>query len=181
MIEPRAKTDESLQDFPGALGRQGIVGVGGTCVLRNVAVVTNDHSLIGSKRPYMPGKIIDMSGPAAEYSIYAHKQVVVVLPKPADGVPKDDYRIALKVAGLKAAVYLARAGKGLVPDETEVYDLPLLSKHDPGMENLPKIAYIFQMYMNQLEAGAFKPAKLGLKVREGLQSKNELSLFIFSL
>jgi glycine reductase len=151
VIEPRAKTDGSSEDFPGAIGKQGIVGEGITCVLRNVAVVTNDQSNVGSKGPYMPGKVLDMTGPAAGLSRYSDKHIVVVLPSPSEGVKMDDYRIALKMAGLKTAVYLARAGKETAPDETEVYDLPAPAEASKGMEGLPRVAYIFLLYMNQLE------------------------------
>ncbi len=43
VVEPRAKTGGSGEDFPGAVGRQGTVGEGRTCVLRGVAV---DYRLI---------------------------------------------------------------------------------------------------------------------------------------
>jgi len=151
VIEPRVKIDSLVDDFPGALGNQGIAGEGRTCVLRNVAVVINDQSQLCSKGPYLPGKILDMSGPAAEFSIYSKKQVVVILPKPSDNVTRNDYLLALKLAGLKASVYLASAGKKLAPDETELYELPPLTEIPEGMEDLPKVAYIFQVYMNQLE------------------------------
>jgi len=165
VIEPRAKIDGPSEDFPGALGRQGIAGEGSVCVLRNVAVVTNDQSNVGSKGPYMPGKILDMSGPAAGLSSYSDKYIVVVLPQPAEGVSKNDYRIALKITGLKTAAYLARAGKDLEPDETEVYDLPSSGEASKGMEGLPRVAYIFQMYMNQLEEIRGEPILYGDNIR----------------
>ena len=35
----------------------------------------------------------------------------------------DDYRLAIKKAGLRAAVYLAAAAKEIIPDETQIYEL----------------------------------------------------------
>jgi len=134
-------------------------------VLRNVAVVTNDQSRKGSKGPYMPGKVLDMTGPAAKLSIYSDKHIVVVLPQPADGVSKNDYLIALKIAGLKTAVYLARTGKDVEPDETEVYDLPSPAEASKGMEGLPRVAYIFQLYMNQLGEIKGEPILYGDNIR----------------
>jgi len=164
VIEPRAKTRGSGEDFPGALGKQGKIGDGSTCVLRGVAVVINDYelSLVSVDQA---GKIIDMSGPGAEASIYSKTHNVVVSPHAADGVSPDGYRIALKLAGLKTAVYLARAGKELKPDEVEVYDLPPLVEVAKGMEGLPKIAYIFQVYMNQLQAIPGEPILYGDSIR----------------
>ncbi|MBW2609309.1 MAG: beta-aspartyl-peptidase [Deltaproteobacteria bacterium] len=165
VIEPRAKIDSLVEDFPGALGKQGIAGEGSTCVLRNVAVIINDQSQLCLKGPYLPGKILDMSGPAAEFSIYSKKQIVAVLPKPSDSVNRNDYLLALKIAGLKTSVYLASAGKELVPDEKEVYELPPLTETSKGMEGLPKVAYIFQVYMNQLEKIRGEPIFYGDSIR----------------
>jgi sarcosine reductase len=155
VVEPRAKTDGSV-DFPGALGKHGSVGQGSTCVLRGTAVVLSENY-----RPEGPpmepsapqyGGLIDMSGPGAESGIYGGTHNIILVPWPATGVSLHDYRIALKIAGLKAAVYLAQAGKNLEPDETEVYDLPPLSKISKEVEGLPKVAYIFQFISGQFES-----------------------------
>jgi glycine reductase len=104
-------------------------------------------------QPGMPlhGGIIDMSGPGAKLSIYGKTHNVVLVPWPVNEISLHDYRIALKIAGLKTAVYLAKAGKGLRPDEIEVYDLPPLSKIGKELEDLPKVAYIFQFISAQFE------------------------------
>lgn len=163
VIEPRAKTSGS-GDFPGALGKQGTAGEGSTCVLRGIAVIVNDFELSLTSVDQL-GKVIDMSGPGAEVSIYSKTHNVVVLPHSADGVSADSYRIALKLAGLKTAAYLARAGKELKPDEVEIYDLPPLVEVAKGMEGLPKVAYIFQVYMNQLQAIPGEPIFYGDSIR----------------
>ncbi len=98
------------------------------------------------------GGLIDMSGPGAELGIYGKTHNIVLVPLPANGVSLHDYRIALKIAGLKAAVYLAQAGKNLQPDEIEVYDLPPLFKMTKELEALPKVAYIFQFISGQFES-----------------------------
>ena len=43
IVEPRAKTGDSGQDFPGALGRQATAGQGTTCVLRGAAVAVSEY------------------------------------------------------------------------------------------------------------------------------------------
>ena len=154
VVEPRAKKNGDV-DFPGALGRQGMVGRGNTCVLRGTAVVMSEYRRDGDPpmQPGMPlhGGIIDMSGLGAKLSIYGKTHNVVLVPWPANEISLHDYRIALKIAGLKTAVYLAKAGKGLRPDEIEVYDLPPLSKIGKELEDLPKVAYIFQFISAQFE------------------------------
>jgi glycine reductase len=147
VVEPRAKTAGAGEDFPGILGQQGPAGEGSTCVLRGTSVVTSQYTEVFER--VSTGDIIDMTGPAAELSAYGKTHNVVVLPFPADGVSLHEYRIAIKMAGLKTAVYLAKAGEGLSPDETEVFELPPLSQGVTGMDGLPKIAYVFQVMSTQ--------------------------------
>lgn len=166
VVEPRAKTNGSAQDFPGALGKLGTVGEGSTCVLRGVAVIMNDQSELTFPIEDQIGNIVDMSGPGSEISIYAKTNNVVVLPFPAGGISSDNYRVALKIAGLKTAVYLAQAGSELKPDEIEVYDLPPLAEVSKGTEGLPRIAYIAQLYMNQFQTLEGEPILYGDNIRK---------------
>jgi glycine reductase len=163
VVEPRAKASANGEDFPGALGKGVTAGEGKTCVLRGVAVVMSDYREKGevttSKDPH--GEIIDMSGPGAEISMYGKTHNVVLLPSPKDTVSTQDYQAALKIAGLKTAAYLARAGKGLEPDEIEVYDLPPLTEITRGLEDLPKVTYIFQILSLQFEPVPGEPTLYG--------------------
>jgi sarcosine reductase len=164
VVEPRAKTGEGYEDFPGALGKSGTVGEGNTRVLRGAAVLMSDYSRRGESSTDPNNDIIDMSGPAAERSIYGKTHNVVVLANPADGVDVRDYRVALKIAGLKTAVYLAKAGKDLKPDEIEVYDLPPVTQISPGLEHLPKVAYIFQVISTQYQPMLGDPVLYGSNI-----------------
>ena len=65
-----------------------------------------------------------MSGAGADAGLYGKTHNIVLLTVPAPGVTGFDYLAALKIAGLKAAAYLAGAGKGITPDRTEVLDIP---------------------------------------------------------
>ena len=166
VVEPRAKTDKSGVDFPGALGRQGMAGQGTTCVLRGSAVVASLYTEVveGPRDPN--GEVIDMSGPAAELSPYGRTNNIVLLPYSADGVNQQDYRIAIKIAALKTAVYLARAGKDLKPDETIVYDLPNPARNGKSQKDLPKIAYIFQVISTQHGIIPNEPILYGLNINK---------------
>lgn len=146
VIEPRAKVGEGATDFPGALSKQGVVGEGSTCALRNVAVVLTDQSETSGPSLTSIGSVIDMSGIGAELSLYGKTHNVVLMPHPAEEISPSDHKIALKIAGLKTAVYLAQAGKDLMPDEIEVFDLPPVTEAPKGTEDLYRIAYIFQIY-----------------------------------
>ena len=106
VIEPRAKVGNSGQEYPGALDRLATVGRGSTCVLRGAAVMLSEYRRSQDRGRAATG-IIDMWGPGAEIGPYGNMHNVVVMANPADGATQDEYRIALKTAGLKTAVYLS--------------------------------------------------------------------------
>jgi glycine reductase len=165
VIEPRAKINCSGEDFPGVLSKQAIAGSGMTCVLRGVAVVINDQSGTASGASGQLGNLIDMSGPGAELSTYAKTHNVVILPHSAEGIDTDDYRIALKLAAVKTAVYLAQFGKDLKSDEVEIYDLPSLARTADNTEDLIKVAYIFQVHSTNFPSIPGEPIFYGDNLR----------------
>ena len=93
VLEPRYRLDGP--NFPGALDSNGLVGDGRTRALKNVAVVETDQLAPRSR------SLIDMSGPAAQYSPIGNTHNVVVLAYPKNNVDKNDYRLAVKKAGLE--------------------------------------------------------------------------------
>ena len=149
VIEPRARIANSGPDFPGAVGMQGTAGHGSTCVLRGAAVLINDYNIGGRQYQRPDEGIIDMWGPGAEIGPYGRTCNVIVLASPANGTSIDEYCVALKIAGLKAAVYLAKAGADLTPDEMEIYDVPSIRDTAGDMQDLPRVAYICQVFTNQ--------------------------------
>lgn len=168
VIEPRAKARGSVgEDFPGVLGKQVQAGMGSTWVLHGAAVAVCDCGRILQPGYDPNGEIIDMSGPAADIGIYGKTHNLVLLPKPADGISPYDYKTALKIAGLKAAVYLARAAEGLNPDEVQTFALPPLAMNNDSSRNLPRIGYIFQIFSMQYETVGAEPVFYGGGV-EGL-------------
>jgi sarcosine reductase len=164
VIEPRAKI-KGGEDFPGVLGT-GTAGEGNTCVLRGLAVAMSDDSEGGDLSRDPSGEIIDMSGSGAEFSPYGKTHNVVVLSYPADGTTLNDYRIALKLAEVRAAAYLAKAGKALPPDQVEVYDLPPLVKMWEDIKTLPRVAYIFQIFSAQFRTLDNEPVLYGASVEK---------------
>jgi glycine reductase len=140
VLEPRCRLNGP--NFPGALDGHGLVGDGQTRALKNVALIETDQ--LGARER----NIIDMSGPAAEYSPLANTHNVIVLAYPKAGADKDEYRLAVKKAGLKAAVYLGAAAKSVQIDETKTFELPPAA-FNRGPKNLPRIAYVFPMHSHQ--------------------------------
>ena len=163
VIEPRAKMGGGLEHIWGTAGTHPTIGDGKTCVLKGAAIVISDYRERGSEtisaEPH--GSIIDMAGPGSEVSEFGKTQNIVLLPQPRRGVGALDYQAAIKVAGLKAAAYLGKAGLDQKPTETDIYDLPPLTEIARGMEGLPKVTYIAQVISLQFEPVPGEPILFG--------------------
>ena len=140
VLEPRYRLNGP--NFPGALDSVGLVGAGQTRVLKNLCVVETSAGQARGRN------IIDMSGPATDYSPFGATHNVVLIPHPAKGADMGEYRLAVKKAGLRAAVYLAAAAKEVIPDETQIYELPPTA-FNRGPKDLPRISYIFPIHSQQ--------------------------------
>jgi hypothetical protein len=116
VVQPRCKIDQFEADFPGFVGRLRIAGSGRTRSLRGVAVLVSNPC---TKRKY--SALLDMCGLGAELSKYGKMRNVSIAPYIADGTEERDFEDAVKIAGLKTAVYLALAAEGLSPDEVEAF------------------------------------------------------------
>lgn len=133
VIEPRVKVDGAGGIFPGFLSDVKQVGNGRTHVLKGTTVVT-----CGRIAGFQEG-LIDMSGPAADYSPFSQLNNIVLVLEPKEGITRHEHEEALRIAGLRAAAYLGEAGKDQTPDETTRYSLIPITAH---ANNLPKVAYV---------------------------------------
>ena len=140
VVQPRCKIGEG-EDFPGFVGKIQTTGSGRTRSLLNVAVAVSnpDTNRIESG-------LLDMAGPIAEMSLYRGMNIVCVIPHKAEGTEERDFENAVKKAGFKAAVYLARSAEGLPVENEEVFDLDIPGLKDNG---LPRVACFYQAYSPQ--------------------------------
>ena len=115
------------------------VGEGKTLVLSGAAVVTT-----GKIVRFQEG-IIDMTGPGADYTPYSRTCNVVVILENVEGVDKHDFETACRMAGLKAAAYLAEKCLGTPADEVETYETPCLKDAMAAHPGLPKVAYLYML------------------------------------
>jgi sarcosine reductase len=145
VVEPRAKEPGDGSDFPGVIGKQAIAGLGTTHVLRGAAV-----SLVDDGAPALTGRMLEMSGPAAEASAYGGLQHVVIAPHAVAEIPRHTAQNAYRIAMLQTAVFMAQASVGQSAATTEVIDL--VGPRVPGREGLPRVAYIAQIYGHQMIA-----------------------------
>jgi len=142
VVEPRVKVDGPGGMFPGTVSRVKTVGQGRTHVLKGAAVVTTGK-IVG----FQEG-IIDMSGAGAQYTPFSKTQNVVLILRPQDGLSAYEHEVAVRLAGLKAAMFLGELARELVPETIETYEtLPLLE----GLKqhgDLPRVGYV-QMLQSQ--------------------------------
>ena len=134
--EPRVKPDTDCY-FPGIISPLFRAGQGKTNVLRGCAVLE-----VGTI-PGFFGSIVDMAGDGARLTPFSNTQNVCLLTKPAKNLEKVEYGYALKKAGLKTSVYLAKATKGKVPHEVESFDL---DSTEIELDGLPKVGFLFQLH-----------------------------------
>jgi glycine reductase len=140
VVEPRWKTEGSCQVFPGMISDVETVGEGKTVVLSGAAVVTT-----GKIVRFQEG-IIDMSGPGADYTPYSKTCNIVLLLEPADaGMDKHEYESACRMAGLKAAAYLARCCADVKADKVDVYNHANIKEAMWAHPGLPKVGYLYML------------------------------------
>lgn len=145
IIQPTIKIDDEYSTFPGTLGEMKKVGSGRTLKLRGITVLETYDLMQPS------GAILDMSGPAAEHTIFSQMIQLVINPHIADGVDKFNYIDALKRASLTIAKYLAKAAIKLIPNDVEEFSLEVNTNdlYDAEGNPLPRFAFIYQIFSHR--------------------------------
>ncbi len=153
-VEPRIKVDPPGTDFSGLLTGPRQVGLGTTHALKGVSVVETALPVPGEP-VYWREAVFDMAGTSAKYSPFSDLANVVVSCEPTrdllessgrptnlfEGTPEAvEYNRAVRLAGLKAAKYLAGTTLGQTPDRVDTFDLAPL----PDSE-LPAVVYLYQL------------------------------------
>src|SRR4051812_15347845 len=143
IIEPRAKAPGGSPDFPGILGAPRTAGIGTTHVLQGAAVTVLREKSSGDSRG-ATGYVLEMSGAPAAVSKYGSLNHLVVIPHTRPELPDHAQQKTYRLAGLRSAVYLARAAFGHAPASSEAFaaiDLP--------SDGLPRVAYVGQIFSRQ--------------------------------
>lgn len=142
VVEPRVKVDGPGVVFPGILGGVEQVGSGRTHVLKNTAVLT-----VGKVVGFQEG-IVDMTGPGAEHTPFSQTYNVVLDIERQEGLTSHQHERACRLAGFKAASYLAEAGRDVDPDEVIAYETKPFLEQVNEYPDLPRVAYV-QMIQTQ--------------------------------
>jgi glycine reductase len=163
VMAPRAKMDGG-EDFPGVLGAMARAGSGRTRALAGASVIVTDRDLDNPSTL----AVLDMSGPGAALTEYARNHQLVIAASAAAGAGRSEYLAALRLAGLKAAVYLARAAGDAPADSVETFELPAATRVPAALEHLPRVAYVFQIHSHQRPTGIDEGILYGDPVRRML-------------
>ena len=141
VIEPRVKVQGPGGLFPGVISKVDTVGSGRTHVLRGMAVVTAGK-IVG----FQEG-IIDMTGPGAEYTPFSKLNNLVLVATPREGYEdhKHEYERAVRLAGLRAAVFIGELGRGLEPDEVRSFETYGIKEGIQKLPDLPRVAYVHML------------------------------------
>jgi glycine reductase complex component B subunit alpha and beta len=142
IVEPRAKAPGSGPDFPGIVDPIAMVGQGMTQVLQGVAVTVLDAAV-----PVTAGNVVEMSGDAGQACPYAALCHLVIVPHVVPQLERHRVLQALRLASVKAAVYLGRTAGSHTPAQSEVFDS--LGPVDASRPQLPRLAYIGQIHSRQ--------------------------------
>ncbi|MEW9123515.1 MAG: glycine/sarcosine/betaine reductase component B subunit [Thermotaleaceae bacterium] len=139
VIEPRVKAEGPGGMFPGVISKVETVGTGRTHVLSGAAVIT-----CGKIVGFQEG-IIDMSGPGADYTPFSKINNICLVIEPVDGLKPHEYEAAVRMAGLKTAASIGKAGLNIQPDEVEIYESKPLLEGIAQYPNLPKVGYVYML------------------------------------
>lgn len=139
VIEPRVKVSGNGGIFPGVISKVDEVGQGRTHALVGANVVT-----VGRIVGFQEG-VIDMSGPAAAYCPFSKTFNLCVVVEPQEGLETHAYEEAARLAGLKVATYLGKAGREVEPDEVAVYETKPLLEQVALYPELPRIGYVHML------------------------------------
>jgi glycine reductase complex component B subunit alpha and beta len=158
IVQPRAKEPGSSPDFPGILGPPATAGVGVTHVLGGAAVSILAERSPGESRS-VTGRVLEMSGVAAEATVYSSLQHLVVVPHTRAGLPIHVSDKAYRIAGLKVSVYLGRAGLNQTPEFIQTFEP--VGPGEVGREGLPRFAYVGQIFSRQRKPAVDEPILYG--------------------
>lgn len=140
-IEPRIKVEGPGGTFPGFLDAVETVGEGRTHRLAGVAVMESaELPWRGEKGLLMVREgIVDMTGPGAEYSPFWQTINIVLTLELKPNFSDEEYDRTIRLAGLKAAQYLAQTTTDQTAPRYRTYDLKI------SRPELPRVVYVHQI------------------------------------
>lgn len=149
-IEPRYRVDGGPV-FPGVTGKLMQAGNGTTYALKDMSIL-----VVGKHWGGFQDGLIDMSGEGAKYTLFSQmKNLVLVADSDETFEQREQQKKnrALRWAGMRLAEYLGACTKDLQPVETEVYELPPITRRDSAVSSLPSVVLVLQPQSQMEEMG----------------------------
>ena len=149
-IEPRVKLSGAPL-FPGVTGELVTAGNGTTHALKGCSVL-----VVGKHWGGFQDGLIDMGGEGAKYTYYSTLKNIVLVADTDEEFEKREQQKknkALRWAGMRLAEYVGSCLKDLIPEETEVYELPPVTKRSPEENVLPSVLLVLQPQSQMEESG----------------------------
>lgn len=149
-IEPRHRVGGGPV-FPGVTGKLVQAGNGTTHALKDMSVL-----VVGKHWGGFQDGLIDMGGEGAKYTLFSElKNLVLVADTDETFEHKEQQKKnrALRWAGMRLAEYLGACTKDLAPVETEVYELPAITRRDSAVSKLPSVVLVLQPQSQMEEMG----------------------------
>ena len=139
IVEPRFKPKGGGEVFPGFLAAPEKVGNGVTKVLEGVAVMEV------ASIPRVQEGLVDMGGVGATYSPFSQTHNLVLLFEPSAGTAWTDFEKGVRLGGLRAATYLAKASLEREPNESEMFEWDLEKRGPEQERGLERIGYVYML------------------------------------
>ncbi|WP_407312269.1 glycine/sarcosine/betaine reductase component B subunit [Desulfosporosinus sp. SB140] len=165
-VEPRIKVGGAGGVYPGMTGPINCVGEGVTNVLQGAAVIQT-----GQRQGVQEG-IIDMTGSGAGLSVFSQLCNIVLIPKLIENVGGVEFDQSMRIAGFKAAEYLAKVTLDTPADSEELFDLTATGVQDS--EQLPRIAYVYHLQSQGLLRNTFIYGQEALHILPTLINPTEI-------
>jgi len=89
--------------------------------------------------------LIDMSGPGARYSTFSKTLNVVLAINVKHSISRHEHEEALRLAGLRAAIYLGEAGRNAKPVDVDRFEVHPPFKPKGDSHDLPGIVYVYML------------------------------------
>ncbi len=138
-VEPRAKTAPPGPAFPGHTGPPLTTGAGSTVRLAGAAVIVAGLPEGAEDPAFWQESIIDMAGAGARYGPLSATANVVLTISTSPGLSPDESRQVMRLAGMRAAEYLAAAPARDPDVRTERLALA------PPARRLPRVALLVHL------------------------------------
>lgn len=148
-VEPRVHADGSPL-FPGYTGKLSAAGEGQLKALKGMSVLA-----VGRHWGGFQDGLIDMGGKGADYTYFSKLNNLVLIADTDEEFEKHEQQKknrAIRQAVHKLAEYIGSCVKELHSEETEVFELPPVTRRT-GCEELPSVVFVMQPQSQMEEEG----------------------------